>query len=213
MKKLISAAILFFTCILVQISILPQLSVWAGSQKQLVGPAIMQLPLPDLIVERIWLDTQCKINFSLKNKGTVKIPDDQYNRAQLKLFIGSTEVIYALAKPTASSPAVDPSGLLKAAGGKVSFNTGKILQEQRLVRAWVDHTHQIRESQTNNNTGRESLTPHCPSAPDMPAATSMKRPAATAATTAVPAGPTMVGLPSRLYKSPRSEKSAREPAA
>jgi len=194
MKKFILAAILFFACTLIELSLLPQHPVLAGPQKQITGPAIMQLPLPDLIVERIWLDTQCKINFKLKNQGTAKIPDDQYSRAQLKLFIGSTEVIYALAKPTASGLAVDPSGLLKAAGGTVSFNTGKILQEQRLVRAWVDHTHQIRESQTNNNTGRESLTPHCPAAPDMPAATSMKRPAATAATTAVPAGPTMVGL-------------------
>ena len=194
MKKVILSVILFFTCVLVQISVLPQQSVLAGTQKQISGPAVMQLPLPDLIVERIWLDTQCKINFSLKNKGSVRIPDDQFGRAQLKLFIGSKEVIYTLAKPTASGAAVDPTGLLKAAGGTVSFNTGTVLQEQRLVRVWVDHTHQIRESQTNN-TGRESLTPHCPSAPGMPAATSMQRPAATAATTAVPAGPTVVGLP------------------
>jgi len=195
MKKVILSAILFFTCTLIQISILPQQSVPAETQKQISVPAIMQLPLPDLIVERIWLDTQCKINFSLRNKGSVRIPDDQFGRAQLKLFIGSTEVIYALAQPTASGPAVDPSGLLKAAAGTVSFNTGKILQEQRLVRVWVNHTHQIRESQTNNNTGRESLTPHCPAAPDMAVKASMKRPAATAATTAVPAGPTVVGLP------------------
>ncbi len=195
MKNILLSVILFFTCSLVAVSFLPNQVVMADTQKQISGPAIMQLPLPDLIVERIWLDTQCKINFSLKNKGSVKIPNDQYNRAQLKLFIGSTEVIYALTKPTASGPAVDPGGLLKAAGGTVSFNTGKTLEEQRLVRVWVNHTHQIRESQTNNNTGRESLTPHCPAAPGMPAATAMKRPAATAATTAVPAGPTVVGLP------------------
>lgn len=167
----------------------------AETQKQITAPVIMKLPLPDLIVERIWLDTQCKINFSLKNKGSVKIPDDQYGRAQLKLFIGSTEVVYSLARPTATDPAVDPSGLLKAAGSTVSFNTGKTLPEQRLVRVWVNHTNQIRESQINNNTGRESLTPNCPTVPTTAAATALKRPTTTAATTVPLPGPTQVSLP------------------
>lgn len=195
MKNVILSVILFFTCILVQVSILPQQAVMAGTQKQISGTAIMQLPLPDLIVERIWLDTQCKINFSLKNKGSVKIPDDQHGQALLKLFIGSNEVVYSLARPMPSGPAVDPSGLLKAAGSTVSFNTGKTLPEQRLVRVWVNHTNQIRESQTNNNTGRESLTPNCPSVPGTAAATAMKRPTTTAATIAPLPGPALAGLP------------------
>lgn len=193
MKKALLSAILFFICTFVPVSILPNQALMAGTQTTKPATATVQLPLPDLIVERLWLDSQCKINFKLKNRGSAKIPDDQYGRALVKLFIGSTEVIYSLSQPMDGNPALDPSGLLKAAGGAVSFNTGKILQEKRLVRVLVNHTDQIRESNTHNNTARESLDPKCPSAPG-PAATTLQRPTAPASGT-IPAGPTRVSLP------------------
>ncbi len=118
-------------------------------------------PLPDLIVERIWLDNQCRINFQLKNNGSGAIPDDKHRLGKVRLFIGSREVDYSLSQAFEGRQAIDPSGALKRSGGFVSFNTGERLETQRLVRVWVDNTEQIQESREDNNTGRESLTPSC----------------------------------------------------
>ncbi|OGP87200.1 MAG: hypothetical protein A2156_08090 [Deltaproteobacteria bacterium RBG_16_48_10] len=119
-------------------------------------------PLPDLIVERIWLDNQCRINFQIKNSGPGNIPDDKHRLGRLRLFIGSREVDYSFSQTFEGRQAIDPSGALKHSGGVVSFNTRQRLETQRLVRVWVDNTEQIPESDNGNNTGRESLTPNCP---------------------------------------------------
>jgi hypothetical protein len=46
-------------------------------------------PLPDLIVERIWLDIQCRINFQIKNNGAGAIPDDKHRLGKLRLLLGA----------------------------------------------------------------------------------------------------------------------------
>ncbi len=119
-------------------------------------------PLSDLVVERVWLDSQCKINFQVKNNGPGSVPDDKHRLCRLRLFIGSREVDYGLSQSFQGRQAVDPAGALKRPGGVVSFNTGERLESQRLVRVWVDNTDQVREANEGNNTGRESLTPNCP---------------------------------------------------
>lgn len=137
-----------------------------------VSPA--SRPLPDLTVERLWLDNECRINFQLKNAGPGNIPDAEYSRAQLKLFIGNTEKNFSLSRGTGENPAVDPASVLKKARSTVSFNSGQRLQTSSLVRVWVNSAGQIKEAKTKNNTSQETLKPNCRSV-QMPAATAKSK--------------------------------------
>ena len=118
-------------------------------------------PLPDLAVERIWLDGECRINVQLKNAGPGAIPDAEHNRAQLKLFIGETEAIFPLGKGTGASLSADPRGVLKKAGGVASFNSGQRLQAKGLVRVVLDSDGHVKELKTANNRSQATLTPSC----------------------------------------------------
>jgi hypothetical protein len=127
------------------------------------GPTATSGPLlPDIIVERIWLDSQCRINFQLKNNSSGPIPNDKHRLGKVRLFIGSQVLDYSLSQSLEGRQAIDPSGTLKQPRGMVRFNTGQPLETRRIVRVWVDNTDQIHESNENNNTARESLTPNCP---------------------------------------------------
>ncbi len=165
--------------------------------------AAVALPLPDLIVERIWLDNQCRINFQLKNNGAGSIPEERYRLGMVRLFIGSQELDYSLVQAYEGRQAVDSAGSLKQPKGVISFNTGQRLETQRLVRVWIDSTEKIAESNDGNNTGRESLTPNCPAVagPAQATAEVSSAAAATARTTAQMPQATLAITSFRLHRS------------
>jgi len=74
------------------------------------------LELPDLVVDSIWLDSQCHINLKLKNSGKGSISDREHRESVVRVQFGSEIKDLLLGR-------IDPNGALKKAGGLVSFNT------------------------------------------------------------------------------------------
>ena len=42
-----------------------------GNQKMSTGKGPVKILLPDLVVERVWLDEDCFVNFKIKNRGKI----------------------------------------------------------------------------------------------------------------------------------------------
>jgi hypothetical protein len=114
--------------------------------------------LPDLVVDSIWLDGQCNINFRLKNSGQGGIPDAEHRESVVRVQFGSEIKDLLLGR-------IDPNGALKKAGGLVSFNTQITLKSLVDVKVIVDFNKKIKESDAGekNNEKVEKLTPQCPS--------------------------------------------------
>jgi hypothetical protein len=111
-------------------------------------------PKPDLVVDSIWLDSQCNINFKLKNSGQGSIPDGEHKESVVRVQYGSEIKDLLLGR-------IDPNGALKKAGGLVSFNTKIPLKSSADVKAIVDFNKKIKESNEMNNEKAAKLTPQC----------------------------------------------------
>ena len=120
---------------------------------------VTPVELPDLVVDSIWLDNQCNINFRLKNAGKGNIPDAEHRESVVRVQIGENVKDFLLGR-------VDSNGVLKKGGGVVSFNTDVLLKSPVEVKVIVDFNKKIKETETgerkNEITAR--LTPQCPSA-------------------------------------------------
>jgi len=100
--------------------------------------------LPDLVVERIWMNKGA-IAFRLKNAGRGPIPADQYRRAKVK--VGTK--VYSLAM-------IDPHGLLKQPGRLVTYTSARKslsgpAKNRVVITVFVDCTHKIHEQNEGNN--------------------------------------------------------------
>jgi len=110
-------------------------------------------PLPDLIVERVWLDEKGGINFQLKNTGQGEIPDAEHSMGMVRVSIGNKFEDFSFTSSMKTKPPVDPLGLLKKPGGVVIFNTGIRLEEKISVSVMVDSNAKITEANEKNNQG------------------------------------------------------------
>jgi len=121
-------------------------------------PKPSEKPLPDLIVERVWLDPQCQINFQLKNIGKGEIAEGDHSASVVRVQFGTEFKEFFLGK-------VDPGGALKKAGGFISFDTQILLKSPMGVKVIVDFNNKIKEQDRvgeGNNEKIENLTPQCP---------------------------------------------------
>jgi hypothetical protein len=107
--------------------------------------------LPDLIVERVWLDDEGFINFQLKNAAQVEIPDKEHQRGMVRVTYGKNHADFSFRKTLKKRPAVDPKGLLKKPGGVVQYNTQIRVKERLTVKVLVDSTKRIAEADEQNN--------------------------------------------------------------
>jgi hypothetical protein len=119
--------------------------------------------LPDLVVDSIWLDNQCHINFKLRNVGKGNIPDGEHRESVVRVQFGSEIKDLLLGR-------IDPNGVLKRAGGSVSFDTQILLKAPLEVRVIVDFNRRIQETDPGerNNEKTVKLTPQCASAVQSP---------------------------------------------
>jgi len=108
--------------------------------------------LPDLIVERVWLDSHNRIVFTLKNIGNGYIPDDVHGRGNVRVIYGNSQKDYAFR-------VIDPGKALIRPMGVVSFTSGIELRSSVRVMVEVDITRQISEAREDNNTFSVSLIP------------------------------------------------------
>jgi hypothetical protein len=114
--------------------------------------------LPDLVVESIWLDNQCNINFKLRNSGKGNIPDGEHRESVVRVQIGSEIKDFPLGR-------IDPNGVLKKSGGLVSFNAQILLKTSVDVKVIADFNKKIRETDAGEKHNEKvvKLTPQCPS--------------------------------------------------
>ncbi len=126
-------------------------------------PKPIEKPLPDLMVEKIWLDAQCQINFQLKNIGRGDIIDGDHSASAVKVQYGAEVKEFFLGK-------VDPGGVLKKAGGFVSFDTEIKLTSPVDVKVIVDFNQKIKEPDPGekNNEKMAKLIPQCPTVAKLP---------------------------------------------
>ena len=121
------------------------------------GPIqVTPVDLPDLVVDNIWLDNQCNINFKLINSGKGNIPDGEYRESVVRVQFGSEIKDLLLGR-------IDPNGALKKSGGLVSFNIQITLKSPTDVKVIVDFNKKIKESDAGekNNEKVAKLTPQC----------------------------------------------------
>jgi hypothetical protein len=133
-------------------------------EKVQVKPGVVQtkplqlapVDLPDLVVDGIWLDGQCSINFRLKNSGPGNIPDGEHKESVVRVQFGSEIKDLLLGR-------IDPNGALKKAGGLISFNTQMTLKSSIDVKVVVDFNKKIKESDAGekNNEKVAKLMPQC----------------------------------------------------
>jgi len=108
--------------------------------------------LPDLAVEKIWLDHDC-IVFRMKNSGPGMVPPDLRARAQVRLSWGGKRRVFALKK-------VDPHARLTKPGNTIRFATKICLQNPQHVRVeLLDGTRRQAEKNTANNVMSRHLSP------------------------------------------------------
>ncbi len=112
--------------------------------------------LPDLVVESIWLDNRCNVNFKLRNSGPGNIPEKEYKDSAVRVQSGSDIKDFPLSR-------IDQSGVLKKAGGVVSFNTQIPLKSSADVKVTADFSKKIREPDAGekNNEKVAKLIPQC----------------------------------------------------
>jgi len=108
--------------------------------------------LPDLVVEKVWLDGRNHIVLTLKNTGKGSVSDDFYVKGCVRVTYGVSQKDYAIKM-------VDPGKTLARSGGVVTYTTNIELREPTRVMVEVDSTRQIPESREDNNLLSASLTP------------------------------------------------------
>lgn len=148
--------------VIVALVVLPFFSAY-GAEKQLptgTPSKIMTQPpqatkpiklLPDLIVERVWLDDQGSINFQLKNAGQGEIPDGEHRLGVVRVTYENKYEDFSFTMPIKKKPAVDPKGLLKKPNGIVLYNTGIKAKEGLTIKVVVDSIDKITEANDQNN--------------------------------------------------------------
>ena len=119
--------------------------------------------LPDLVVEKVWLDEQCQVNFVLKNAGKGSIPSSSHIQGTVKVYSGAVQEIFYFTRVSAKGkPPVDPGGGLKTPGGSVTYNTGIKLNAPVDVIVSVNEDKKILEAgYANNKRPGRMLKPAC----------------------------------------------------
>ncbi len=118
---------------------------------------------PDLLVERIWLDSACLVRFRLKNTGPGGIADTQHAQGEVRVTVGDKTMLFFFSRGTPiGQPPVDGAGALKRPGGSVEYNTGIRLEKASMVSVIVDQDRKIAETNDRNNQLMSMLTPQCP---------------------------------------------------
>lgn len=119
--------------------------------------------LPDLAAEKIELDKDCNLIFTVSNGGPGAIPEDLFKDCVIQVRIGQYQENFYLGMVSKrNKPPVDPNGVLLKPGGRVSFNTGIRIQEETKAAIYVDFQNKIEESNNDNNrSSTVALKPNC----------------------------------------------------
>ncbi|MBW1814403.1 MAG: hypothetical protein JRJ39_12240 [Deltaproteobacteria bacterium] len=117
--------------------------------------------LSDIGVDKVWLDSQCVIQFKLRNKGKYVMANDVHKKGVVRVYFGkSYEDFPFTMKSKKGKTAIDPMGALKRPNKTVSYNTsirlGKGLSV-RVIMVQGSKGAQLKSAKSLNLT----LTPKC----------------------------------------------------
>jgi hypothetical protein len=113
--------------------------------------------LPDLIVENLSLDENCKLRIHLKNQGEGDVPDIAW---AYEFMDNCGVTIYKGDQAWACVPfiSMDPSHALEPAGGTVAYTSDLEIQDETVVTVVVDSTGTVNESDERNNKWIQPLS-------------------------------------------------------
>lgn len=110
---------------------------------------------PDLVVSRIWLDRDCRVNFTVSNAGKGPLSDKARALGLVRIYLDKEPHDFPLKK-------VDPAGRLAKPGGSISFATNLRPGPDTAVVAVVDPKRKIAESsEANNRTPLKGIPLKC----------------------------------------------------
>jgi hypothetical protein len=117
----------------------------------------MNVDLPDLTIEDVALDDQCRVLVKAKNNGPGAVFDEVWtdhrsDSPAIKLYVNG--------KPWGSETLwlLDPHRSLKNQGGTVVYTSNLKVRDTQEIRATIDGTHQVKEKDETNNEKKVSLT-------------------------------------------------------
>jgi len=122
------------------------------------APAAAQVPKPDLVVDRIYLNPAGNIAVDIRNAGPGALPDTAYRSTEsfaacFVIMIGVQFVDYA------TLWAADPDKVLRNPGGTITYTSPIRITEPTAVRVWLDITEQVEEANEGNNIKQVLLKP------------------------------------------------------
>ncbi len=110
------------------------------------------MQIPDLIVEKVWLDEKGNIVFSIKNAGRGVIPNSGHGQSRVRVRYGDKALDFWFTKNNPNRrPPVDGKGALKRPGGAITYNTGIKLSSPTAVSVIVDYNKRVKEANEQNN--------------------------------------------------------------
>ncbi|ARM31502.1 CARDB domain-containing protein [Prosthecochloris sp. HL-130-GSB] len=127
----------------------------AGTVTAVPAPLPLKL-LPDLVVEEIWLDEQCRVNARLKNHGPGALPDEVYT-----VHTPESAGIYFWQNGRRWGGAtiwkLDPQRSLQQPGGTATYTSSLKVSGTANIMARADLHNEVVEANENNNTLTQQL--------------------------------------------------------
>ncbi len=127
-----------------------QKSVIEVNERNNVISKVFDCKKPDLIIEKIYLDKNCRVRVAIKNIGKGKMSDDAWTNRRVK----DTGVYLQLnGKKWGGSTfkGIDSRKRLSKPGGRAIFKSNLKVRNEAKITATVDHLNRITESKENNN--------------------------------------------------------------
>ena len=114
-------------------------------------------PLPDLIIDDIFLDKSCRVVIRVKNLGPGPVPDDVWT-ARGPETTGVYLQVNGRPWGGASIWQFDPRRALQQKNGTASFTSKRQITGTAMITATVDRTRKVKELNERNNGRKKQLT-------------------------------------------------------
>ena len=112
---------------------------------------------PDLVIDKIYLNKDCRVYVSVKNIGKGTVDDSVWTKTHPKsasVFLGVDGKNWG----GATIAGFDRRKRLQKAGGTALYRSKLIVKGTTLITARIDHTRQVRETNEKNNILNTKLT-------------------------------------------------------
>ena len=129
----------------------------SAQQKVIIQPEpLIQLALPDLVVDDVWLNKGCQVVVRVKNNGPGKVPNDVWD-----VHTPKSAGIYLWKDGKSWGGATiwkfDPAKSLQSPGGTAVYTSNLTVSGSATIAAQVDRWNTVKERSETNNKRKEKL--------------------------------------------------------